>query len=346
MASPRYNQLALDDTPWYHCVSRCVRRAYLCGRDDQSGESYEHRRHWVAQRIKQLAGIFTIDVAAYAVMSNHYHVVVRVDNERVFELSIEEVLQRWTQLYKGSLLVNRYLSDQRAEMSEGELFHIEELATQYRQRLCDLSWFMKNLNEYIARKANKEDQVKGHFWESRYKCQALLDEKAILAAMVYVDLNPVRAMLAETPEESEFTSAFERIQAAKKNQQSSEAKDVITPVKTTITSDLPASPLMPFDATGSEPWSIPFALHDYFELIDWSGRIFHPDKRGAIDDTAPAILKRIGLNPDQFIQCAGDFMHVFGLTVGAPPVMEACCSKRQVKFLRGIKASREMLGAA
>ena len=162
MASPRYTQLALDDTPWYHCVSRCVRRAYLCGRDDQSGESYEHRRHWVVQRIKQLAGIFTIDVAAYAVMSNHYHVVVRVDNERVVALSTEEVMQRWTQLYKGSLLVNRYLSDQRSEMREGELFHIEELATQYRQRLCDLSWFMKNLNEYIARKANKEDQVKGN----------------------------------------------------------------------------------------------------------------------------------------------------------------------------------------
>jgi len=77
MASPRYSQLSLDDTPWYHCVSRCVRRAYLCGHDDQSGQSYEHRRHWVMQRIKQLAGVFTIDVAAYAVMSNHYHIVVR-----------------------------------------------------------------------------------------------------------------------------------------------------------------------------------------------------------------------------------------------------------------------------
>ena len=120
--TPRYSQLSLDDTLWYHCVSRCVRRAYLCGRDDRSGQSSEHRRDSVMQRIKQLAGVFTIDVAAYAVMSNHYHIVVRVDNERSYELTTEEVMQRWTQLYKGSILVNRYLSDQRSDMREGELF--------------------------------------------------------------------------------------------------------------------------------------------------------------------------------------------------------------------------------
>lgn len=348
MASPRYSQLSLNDTLWYHCVSRCVRRAYLCGRDDRSGQSYEHRRQWVMQRIKQLAGIFTIDVAAYAVMSNHYHIVVRVDNERPYELSTEEVMQRWTQLYKGSLLINRYLSEQRNEMSEGELFQVEELATVYRQRLCDLSWFMKNLNENIARKANKEDQVKGHFWESRYKCQALLDDKAILTAMTYVDLNPVRSLMAETPEASEFTSIYERIQAAKNNQCSdgSENVDAGLTDRMKLSNDLPLAPLMPFDASGGEPWAIPFALQDYFELIDWSGRVFHPDKRGVLDENIPPILKRIGLEPSQFIQCAGDFMHVFGLTVGSPPLMAACCARRQVKFLRGIKASRELLGAA
>ena len=333
MTTPRYTQLSLDDTPWYHCVSRCVRRAYLCGRDDRTGESYEHRRHWVVERIKQLAGVFTIDVAAYAVMSNHYHIVVRVDNERSCGLSTEEVMQRWTQLYKGSILVNRYLSDQRSEMSEGELFQVEELATVYRQRLCDLSWFMKNLNENIARKANKEDQVKGHFWESRYKCQALLDEKAILTAMTYVDLNPVRAMMAETPEESEFTSVYERLLEVKKSQSSGGSKgDDNSLMAMRLPTDIPLAPLMPFDATGCEPWAIPFALQDYFELIDWSGRVFHPDKRGVLEETTPPILKRIGIETAQFIECAGDFMHIFGLTVGSPDLMAECCARRQVNF--------------
>ena len=115
-------------------------------------QSYEH---WRALRIKQLAAVFTIDVAAYAVMSNHYHIVVRVDNERNYELSTEEVMNRWTQLYKGPVLINRNLAEQRSEMSESELFMVDELATVYRERLSDLSWFMKNLNEYIARKAIK-----------------------------------------------------------------------------------------------------------------------------------------------------------------------------------------------
>ena len=93
-------------------------------------------------------------------------------------------------------------------------------------------------------------------------------------------------------------------------------------------------------------WEAIRALQDYFELIDWSGRVFHPDKRGIIEENTPPILKRIGIEPSQFIQCAGDFMHVFGLTVGSPELMAECCARRDVKFLRGIKASRELLGAA
>ncbi len=114
----------------------------------------------------------------------------------------------------------------------------------------------------------------------------------------------------------------------------------------TLSMDLPPAHLMSFDPTGCEPLMIPFALHDYFELTDWAGRVFHLDKRGVLEENTPPILKRIGIEPAQFIQCAGDFMHVFGLTVGSPPLMTECCARRQVKFLRGIKASREMLGAA
>jgi len=115
MTRPRSALVSLGDTAWYHCVSRCVRRAFLCGQDSLTGQNFNHRRGWIATRIKELAHIFAIDVAAYAVMSNHYHLVAHIDRERALAWSTEEVLTRWTQLFTGPLLVVRYLSPARAD---------------------------------------------------------------------------------------------------------------------------------------------------------------------------------------------------------------------------------------
>ena len=87
MTIARSQQIDLSVTPYYHCVNRCVRRAFLCGEDSLTGNSYEHRREWIADKIKSLSGVFAIDVAAYAVMSNHYHVVLQVD-QKVLKLGI------------------------------------------------------------------------------------------------------------------------------------------------------------------------------------------------------------------------------------------------------------------
>lgn len=111
MTQPRSTLVSLDDTPWYHVVSRCVRRAFLCGHDAHSGRSFEHRRGWIADRLKQLASVFAVDIAAYAVMSNHFHIVVRVDEARVESLERDEIPRRWTQLFSGPVMVQRYLAD-------------------------------------------------------------------------------------------------------------------------------------------------------------------------------------------------------------------------------------------
>ena len=162
----------------------------MCGVEKETGVSYEHRRTWIEKRLFQLSQVFAIDICAHAVMHNHLHIVLHVDSEQVKNWSTGEVLERWHQLFKGTLLTKKYSN--KKTLDKFELAMVESTADIYKQRLIDISWFMRSLNEPIARQANREDNCTGHFWEGRFKSQALLDEGALLACMAYVDLNPVQ----------------------------------------------------------------------------------------------------------------------------------------------------------
>ena len=330
MTRPRSCLISLAETPWYHVVNRCVRRAFLCGQDAATGQCFEHRRGWIETRIRELASVFTIDVAAYAVMSNHYHAVLRVDAARAQALGDDEVLRRWTQLFTGPLLVQRYLGG--ALLGEAERLKVAEFAALYRQRLADVSWFMRVLNETIARQANAEDGCTGRFWEGRFKSQALLDEQALLAAMAYVDLNPIRAGMAQSLEDSAHTSiaarlaelqgrAFEPVRAPVVAP--AEAPEVVgeidaLPARTlpgllseAEISALPEAPLMPFDPTSGFAQAVPFGLEEYLDLVDTMGRAVHPSKRGAIPASTPPLLSRLGMDADAFIASADHFFKNF-----------------------------------
>ena len=162
MPKPRSQQISLEDTPFYHICSRTVRKAFLCGVDKDTGASYEHRRTWIEQRLFQLAQVFTIDICAYAVMHNHLHIVLHVDSEQVKNWSTGEVLARWHQLFKGTLLTQHYSNKQ--PLNQSQLAMVESTANIYKQRLMSISWFMRSLNEPIARQANREDKYTGHFY--------------------------------------------------------------------------------------------------------------------------------------------------------------------------------------
>ena len=162
MTVARKHQIHLQTTPYYHCISRCVRRAFLCGKDKYSGKCFEHRRQWIVDKIKHLSAVFAIDIYAYAVMSNHYHLVLRVDNNRSTQWSIDEVIERWCELYSGHILVKRYCEGE--ALSAAEWQAVSAIVELWRTRLKDISWFMRCLNESIARQANQEDNCKGRFW--------------------------------------------------------------------------------------------------------------------------------------------------------------------------------------
>ncbi|MDF2176847.1 transposase [Aliiglaciecola sp. CAU 1673] len=309
-----------------HCVSRCVRRAYLCGEDKLSGKSYEHRRQWVEDELLRLGQVFAMDICAYAVMSNHTHVVLFVDKAMALSWSVEEVLNRWHSLHKGTLLTRRFMDkDAREAMSQSELMAVHDTTEVYRQRLYDISWFMRQLNESIARRANKEDGCTGRFWEGRFKSQALLDEAALAACMTYVDLNPLRAKMADTPETSSHTSICQRAVRAK--QRKSQPQDLAYFV---------GKPRQVM------PKGLPFRLRDYLELVDQTGRCICENKRGYIEESQSPILLRLGLDTEHWLTLTRQFERQFCFAAGSARHMQACKAHIGQQRIRGMRASRMM----
>lgn len=334
MTRPRKDLVSLDDTPYYHCATRCVRRAFLCGMDHSSGNCFEHRRSWVKNRIKQLAAVFLIDIAAYAVMTNHYHIVLRVNREQADCLTRDEVIKRWRLLFKGPPLIQSYCAGN--DLSKPELDIVDDIVAQWRERLIDISWFMRCLNEYIARKANAEDGCKGRFWEGRFTTQALLDETAVLACMAYVDLNPVRAGIADRPETSHYTSLQERLGMAPNSDSANDEHEL-------------QAPLMPFadSINGSTPANtLSHSFTAYLELVDWTGRAVREDKQGNIPANLPPILQRLNISPEQWLKAACSIERSFCGAIGPVERLEQYCERLKKHWLHGMSSCRALYAVA
>ncbi|WP_045860217.1 hypothetical protein [Teredinibacter purpureus] len=301
MPRPRKQQISLDATPYYHCTSRCVRRAFLCGLDALTGNDYEHRRQWVEDRIVFLGEVFCIDICAYAVMSNHHHLVLHINAAEAHTLSDLEVAKRWHTLYKGTPLTQAFVKG--GPLDDAQRQAVKEKLDQWRLELASISRFMWALNEPIARRANAEDHCTGRFWESRFKSQALLDEKALAACMAYVDLNPVRAKMATTPESSEHTSIKRRIEALK----AANTHPSTQPLKLAEFVGNPREPM---------PQGLPFHLKDYIQLVDITGRAIREHKRGFIDNNLPPILERLNITSREWLTLTTQFESTFKSLVG------------------------------
>lgn len=341
MPKPRKQQISLAVTPYYHCMSRCVRRAFLCGKDPLTGHCFEHRRGWIEDKAISIAQTFAINIAAYAIMSNHYHLVLFVDSEQAESWSHTEVLQRWHRLFRGNALSQKFLNQK--SLSEGERNRLVIYAEACRQRLMDISWFMRTLNEYIARKANKEDCCTGSFWEGRFKSQALLDESALFACLAYVDLNPIRAGAAKTPEESEYTSIKQRCHIAKQSHQPNHI-------------NAQHQELHPFVGSQQQPINnqeqktkrtikgIPISLTSYLELVEWTGHIQRTDKLSLIPKKSHSILNRLGLNTKQWLTISQCFEQSFKQFAGKEANVREAAKQLDYRRPSGISLCRQHVG--
>jgi len=278
---------------WYHCVSRCVRRAFLLG------EGLHDRKAWIENRLEELAQVFGIAVGGFAVMDNHLHVLLRIDQDFANGWSDEEVVRRW-----GRLFPPRDKSRQALPAAEDwvqwRLKDSEWVATA-RERLQSISWFMKCLKEPLSRLANRQDQVRGAFFEGRFKSVAILDDEALLAIAAYIDLNPVAAGIAEIPETSNYTSIKMRSEHV-------EAEGKAAQVQAATGGSVAGSRA----AAGLEEslWLCPiedrrqldssregmlegFSLGSYLLLVDYTGRLFRKGK-AAISAKLAGIFDRLG----------------------------------------------------
>ena len=297
MTVARRQLVDLELTRYYHCISRCVRRAFLCG------EGYEHRKQWIEERIELLAENFAVSVCGFSVMDNHLHLLLRLDPGTANSWSDEEVVRRWMAIYPPPPLA---LEDAKLVQSwvNHELMDPAKVAA-YRQRLQDLGWFMKALKEPLSRLANKEDDCKGAFWESRYKSIAILDEEALLVACAYIDLNPFAAGMATTPETSEHTSLRQRVQhashqgklgalkeaalgavAGSKAAGAFEALHWLCPVEDLRTKGIEREGML--DG---------FSLGSYLMLVDYTARLCRTGK-AQISSEVTGILDRLGTSAD------------------------------------------------
>ncbi len=297
-------------------MQRCVRRAFLCGVDRYSGRSFEHRKAWIEERIRLVGECFAVAIDAYAVMSNHLHLVLRIDPSLSAGWSDEDIARRWVCLFPPR--------EGTAEAIESKCLRLladpERIKT-IRERLSSLSWLMRCLVEPIARCANREDGCKGRFWEGRYKCQLLCDTlghytRALLAAMAYVDLNPIRAGMVERLDDCAHTSASERIRQLR-----------VQPASAT-------EPLRPI--VGDLRPALPVSTADYLQILDWTGRASAPGKRGQISQDAPAILSAIDRDAERWALRVGGFGSGWLRAVGCAQDLVALAERVGQQWLKGI----------
>lgn len=350
MPKARAQLVCVDATPYYHCISRCVRRAFLCGDDPVSGGNFEHRKAWLADRMLELSAVFAIDVCAYAMLSNHFHLVLRVDRERALAWTDDEVERRMETLFPAAVAAARNLPEAARKQRIAE----------WRSRTWSLSWYMRCLNEAIARRANREDGCTGRFWEGRFKSQALLDVGGLLTCMAYVDLNPIRAGMATSLEDSEFTSIRQRLCEAAR------APEAVYPtVEPSAGSAVPRTadkalgrraPLLPFadELDGHAYWrnlgnyepatplNLPIERADYIELLRCTAGLVD----AAPDPPLPAplvpLLDSLGLAPAGFVRAVREFSRSFFTMVGEVHRIDLECARRGYRRRPGRSAARRL----
>ena len=303
MPTARKHIIDLSNPGWTHCTNRCVRHAYLCGQDHRTGQKFDHRKDWLEHRLDRVAKHFAVEVAAFAIMSNHFHIVCRMNPELLSSCTDEEIAHRYASIYPG---FREKIPNQRSRADDAhyatrvqnvkmKILSDPNAISLAKERLSSLSWFMAALTEPISRWANKEEEITGRFWEGRYHVSPIVDEEGLIASMAYVDLNPIRAGIAKTPEGSDFTSIQERHRrlAAKQLQGSQESRKVKWPWLKTV------QEITAYDKKDNLGGIDEIS---YLQIVEFTGKYLSNHKPVKLDNKLPPLLERLTTQKEQWIQ--------------------------------------------
>ncbi|WP_233903433.1 hypothetical protein [Stieleria maiorica] len=351
-------------------MSRTARGCWLFGDDPVSGKNFDYRKDWIENQLKRFAASFGIDLTSFAILSNHFHLVLRARPDVVETWDDSEVARRW-------LMICPERTDANGDPmtpTQSELDRIRSAAStiaEIRLRLSNISWWMRLLNQRIAQRANKEDDVEGHFFQGRFKAVPLVDEEAILAGSVYVDLNLIRACVAETLEMSDHTSAQRRIESLRTSKQPQEEQpNTSDDRKTTDTSTSSSSPqarradafLSPVNLNEaiatpgphpsesgercSDKGFLAISEEAYLELLDWTARQMSAGKPGKTPADLPPILKRLDLSPTLWLTIVANFSEVFSTIAGRPEHIDHERTKQTGQRFYVSRHTRSLFGHA
>lgn len=295
MTQARRQQIDESVTPWYHCISRCVRGSRLMG-----GE-FAHRQQWLEERIQFLTEIMGIECLAFGILDNHVHLLLRLDSELVNSWDEREVAERWARLFPPTALK----SDCPQAWEEWVTTHAADadwVATS-RESLASISCFHKCLKEPLARLANKEEGVTGAFWNGRFRSIAILDESALLTTAAYIDLNPVAAGIADTPEDSPHTSFHARVEHCRNLGELEQVQDGLS-TETSQTEMEQQHWLLPIEDRRAQGEAVigmlsGFTFSCYARLVDWASRLIREGK-AHIDACVASIFERLQLDAEQW----------------------------------------------
>ncbi|MFN5199060.1 MAG: transposase [Planctomyces sp.] len=367
----RVEVFATDEVAIVHVMNRTVRRCFLLGYDPITGRNYDHRKVWIDEQLVDQARHFGIDLLCQAIMSNHVHLVLRSRPDVVQEWSDEEVARRWLMLCPERRDENRRPMEP-TEFEINRIVNNKEKLASLRSRLSDISWWMRLLCQHIAQRANREDGEVGKFWQARYRAVRLLDEIAILSCAAYVDLNPIRAAMAQTIDASDFTSAQKRLldltmatqnltqpesaavegrpvttpRTLTKNYRSDVAlrsSQHLAPVELNERNGLPGPDANRDGVRCSNKGFLPMSTTQYLSLLEWTARQRRVAKAGRTPKQIRRLFKLLEISADAWNELVRNFGRLFSLVAGKPAVIDSHRSRAGGHRYRARPAARDLL---